>query len=80
MKNMLDKEVVQASQHSFTNGILCQANPVAFYNRMTVLVDKGRATDVAYFNFCMAFDTAPCHILISKLERNRFEGCQWINN
>ena len=51
---------------------------VAFYDGVTVLVDKERATDAVY----QGFDMAPHHIIISKLERCKFEGWNiwWIKN
>lgn len=42
-------------------------NLVAFYSAVMTLVDKGKATDVIYHDFCKVFEVIPCHILVSKL-------------
>jgi len=76
------KEVISDSQHGFTKGKSCLTNLVAFYNEFTALVDKGTAKDGLYLDLCKAFDNVLRNILVSKLERHRFDGCPtwWMRN
>jgi len=54
-------------------------------DRVTCLVDEGKAVDVVYLDFGKAFDTVSRSILLEKLAAHGLDGCtlcwvkSWLN-
>jgi len=82
LRHMDNQEVTGDSQHGFTKGKLCLTNLVSFYAGVTVLMDKGWATDILYLDLCKAFDTVLHDVLVSKLEGLGFDRwtTHWVRN
>lgn len=57
------------SQQGFTKGRLSLIHLVAFYNVMTLSMDKGNVTDVIYLNMCKVLEIIPQHISLNWIWR-----------
>ncbi|KAK4808480.1 hypothetical protein QYF61_005797 [Mycteria americana] len=57
-------------------------NDIYFYEKLTCLVDEGKAVDVVYLDFSKAFDTVSHSILLEKLAAYGLDGCtlRWVKN
>ncbi|MFV1433843.1 reverse transcriptase domain-containing protein, partial [Klebsiella pneumoniae] len=58
---------IRPSQHGLTNGRSCLTNLISVYDKVTHLVDEGKAVDVDYQDFSKAFSTVPHSILMKML-------------
>ena len=52
---MLNK-LITRSQHKFVKNRSCQTNLIAFFDKVTKLVDQGNAVDTVHLDFSKAFD------------------------
>jgi len=79
---MENKQEISDSEYSFIKGKSCLTNSVAFCDRITALVDKGRAIDIFYLDLSKLFVIVPHNNLISKFEIRGFDrwNTLWIRN
>jgi len=77
-----DNQGIRPSQHPFMKGRSCLVNLISFYDKVTCLVDEGKAVDDVYLDFSKAFDSAPHSILLEKLAAHVLDGCTlcWVKS
>uniref|UniRef100_A0A8B9BNZ0 Reverse transcriptase domain-containing protein n=1 Tax=Anser brachyrhynchus TaxID=132585 RepID=A0A8B9BNZ0_9AVES len=73
-RHLQGNQAIRPSQHGFMKDRSCLTNPISFYDKVTRLVDEGKAVDVAYLDFSKAFDTIFNSILLKKLAAR---GLDW---
>ena len=82
MQHVQDNQVIRPSQHGFMKGKSCLTNLISFYDKVTRLVDEGKAVDVVYLDFSKAFDTVSHSILLEKLAAHGLDrrALRWVKN
>ncbi|GAB0185701.1 mitochondrial enolase superfamily member 1 [Grus japonensis] len=67
MWHVQDNQVIRPSQHWFMKGRSYLTNLMSFYDKVTRLVDEGKAVAVVYLDFSKAFDNISHSILPEKV-------------
>ncbi|GAB0209228.1 hypothetical protein GRJ2_003388500 [Grus japonensis] len=82
MWHVQDNQVIRPSQHGFVKGRSCLTNLISFYDKVTLLVDEGKAVDVVYLDFNKAFDIVSHSILLENLAAHGLDGrtLRWVKN
>ena len=73
---------IRPSQHGFMKGRSCLANLISSYDKVTHLVDEGKAVDTVYLDFSKAFDTVSHSVFLEKLTSHGLDRwtLHWIGN
>ncbi|KAK4815899.1 hypothetical protein QYF61_009950 [Mycteria americana] len=82
MWHVQDNQVIRPSQHGFRKGRSCLSNLISFYDKVTRLVDEGKAVDIVYLDFSKAFDMVSHSIPLEKLAARGLDRCTllWVKN
>ncbi|GAB0181866.1 hypothetical protein GRJ2_000651900 [Grus japonensis] len=80
-RHVQDNQVIRPSQHGVMKGRFCLTNLISFYDKVTHLMDEGKAVDVS-LDCSKDFDTVSHSILLEKLAAHGLDGrmLRWVKN
>ena len=80
MEYLAENNLIRESQHGFITGKSCATNLITFMDKLTKVVDNGKAADIFYLDFAKAFDKVPHQRLLKKMESKGISGSvyEWI--
>lgn len=67
MQLVWHNQVIRPRQHKFMKGRFCLTNTISFYDRMTHLLDEGKAISILYLDFSKVFNNISHSIIPEKL-------------
>lgn len=70
-----DKQGIMSSHQGFMKGRCCLTDSISFYEKMSQLVDEGKAVDVACLDFNKTSDSILHVILLEKLAAHGLGEC-----
>ena len=68
MSHLIENGLIKESQHGFMTSRSCTTNLITFLDKLTEIVDRGKAADIFYLDFAKAFDNIPKARLLQKMK------------
>ena len=81
LDHLIENKLLNLSQHGFMPKRSCQTNLLEFLDKITQILDEGKAADIVYFDYSKAFDKISHSKLIKKLDSHGIKGNvqRWIS-
>ena len=72
--------MIRPNQHVFKKGRSCLTNLISFYDKVTRLVDEGKAVDVVCLDLSKVFDTISHNVFLEKVAAHGLDSCtlHWV--